>query len=200
MADDDLELEEKKPEDVDEGEDGAEGKGKAKAKSKASKKLGKKKLIIIAAAVAALLLGGGVVLYLTMGSSPKAEASGDDEGEGEADAPEEQFAADDLLSTGSVVRLDTLLVNLADADARRFARVRIEIVFPVASEATRIEESKVAMARVHDVALSLLSTKSSDELDAEGRAELRAELKKVFRAALAGAQVVDVLITDFIVQ
>ena len=190
MAEDDLELDEQETE------------AKEPAKPEAAGKFGRMKTILIGAAVVGLLASNAFFLIRFMASEPRAAAAGEGVPE-EVDETEEvdAIAGADLLESGSVLRFEPLLVNLADKEAHRLVRARVELVFATQEEMERVQESQFAIAKVQDVALSLLATKRSSELrESDGRSRFREELARELEKNLEGVKIVDVLLTDFIIQ
>ena len=186
MADDDLELEESETDAEGESEEASGGSGGSKT-------------ILIACGVALLLGVNGFVVYRLTQQDPQVEAA---EAElDESETAEEGDAEPTLLESGAVLPLETLLVNLADEGVNRFVRARVELVFATQEEMEAVKESPFALAKAQHVALSLLATKHSSELgDLDGRAAFREELAQELSKNLKGAKVVDVLLTDFIIQ
>ena len=193
MPEEDLELDEQGTE----GEEAAD----AKPAGKPGKLARWKKAILIGVAVVVVLAANA--FFLVSFLAPETEEVAGEEVPEEADETEEvvEISSSDLLETGSVLRFEPLLANLADKEARRLVRARIELVFATAEEMERVNRSEFAMAKIQDVALSLLATKRSSELEQlEGRALFREELIVELEEILGGVKIADILLTDFIIQ
>ena len=189
MADDDLELE---PETT-----GGE-KGESAPPAAAGRRPSVKSLLI-GAGVFGLLASNAFLMYRTLTATSSTAVA--DEEEAPAESEPEVVPEADLIDTAAVLPLEPLLVNLADSDKNRFVRVRAELVFESEAEMTRVRQSSFATAKAQDATLTLISSKTADELDdVDGRNAFRKELLDVVRKALPGVKVTDVLLTDFIIQ
>jgi flagellar FliL protein len=108
-----------------------------------------------------------------------------------------------------LVPLDPLLVNLADADGKGYLRVALTLKVedpPPAKDAKPKEEVKGAPknefdAQERDAALGILGKETSEQLLAiDGKEQLKKNLKAELAARVPEVKVVDVLITEFLVQ
>jgi len=142
---------------------------------------GKKKLIMMA--LAGLVLvggGGGAAWFFVLRPSPKAEAKA-----AEAPKPPEH-----------VVKVGTIVVNVAGSEGRRYLRATIE-VGATAKAAAHIEHGKAPLV---DAAISVLAGKDlATLLDVDERGALRDELKEHLNHAAHGG-VTHVFLTEFVVQ
>lgn len=145
----------------------------------------RKRLPLILVAVAALVVAGlaGVpILYRANGhGGEKPAATAHQEG-------------------GGLVAVEPMLVNLADRDAQRFAKITVRLVVGTEAEAKEIEEDALRQAKLRSAILELLAQRTSADL---GTADGRTTLKRAVadRAAHAlGLKVQDVLFTDLVVQ
>jgi flagellar protein FliL len=173
---------------------------------------GKKSIrtILIAGGAALLVLSNGFFIYRSFASRPSGVAAESApvpgaSGEGEVAAGQakksDETKASELLDEAAVLPLQPFLVNLADSGVNRFLRARIELVFPNREAMERIQKNEFAVSKAQDVALGLLAAKTTDDVvGPEGRARLRKELASAIGEALEGTKIVDVLLTDFIIQ
>ena len=111
-----------------------------------------------------------------------------------------------------LVELDRMIVSLADASGARYLRASLALEVergpdadeePPAGPATegRSSEAVVLAARLRDRALAVLQAKRARELAApEAKEALRAELARALSPLVEGANVREVLFTDFLVQ
>jgi flagellar FliL protein len=102
-----------------------------------------------------------------------------------------------------VIELQPYVVNLADADGGRYLRVTINVGIGGEEGKGEAEEkpNPLFTARVRNAMLTVLTTKSSDEvLTVEGKAKLRKELLRAAQKASTEPKVVAIYITEFIVQ
>jgi len=141
----------------------------------------KSRLPVILGLAGALAAGGGAS-YFFLGRGEAATAH--------AEAP-----------ARGIVAFEPFVVNLADASISRYLRVTLQLVVRTEEEATRLEESKVAMAQARSTILELLAVQKSDSLvTADGKAALRTAIVEGVSHAIAPFEVVDVLFSDFVVQ
>lgn len=140
---------------------------------------------ILLAVVAVLfvgLVGAGVTIWLR----------------GRAASPE---AAENPARTASgVVPLESFLVNLADRQAQRFARVTVRLVVDTKEDAAAIAADPVRQARLRSAVLEILALQTADQMvTADGKTQLKKTIADRGSNVL-GQQVRDVLFTDFVVQ
>jgi len=189
MAEEELELEANKG-------DGGSDDGKGKSKSS--------KLMAIGGVAVVLAVGGGFLAYRSMSPEPEASAAEPAAAVDSAPPPAAgaaMSAAPLHLENAAVFSLEPLLVNLADTDARRLARARVELVFATEEEMTAFKDSAFAIAKAQHTALGLLRAKTSEEIELlEGQRLFCTELSEALRASVGGARVADVLLTEFIIQ
>jgi flagellar FliL protein len=111
------------------------------------------------------------------------------------------------ITTHAIV-LEPLLVNLADAGGSSYLRVTLTL--RVADEAgkkdakPKEEKSKdgdEAVAAIRDTTLMVLGRQTADGLlAADGKEQLKAELKSALAKHNSDLKVTDIFITDFLVQ
>jgi flagellar FliL protein len=99
-----------------------------------------------------------------------------------------------------IVPLESFLVNLADRQAQRFARVTVRLVIDTREDAAAVTADPVKQARLRSAVLEILALQSAGRLvTAYGKAELKKAIAERGSSVL-GHQVRDVLFTDFVVQ
>jgi flagellar protein FliL len=97
----------------------------------------------------------------------------------------------------AILALDPFLVNLADREESRFVKTTFQL--GLAEEMK--EENKSSVAAMRDSILSLLSSKTADQiLTSEGKDKLRDEIRSRVNAISPKIRVVEVYIVDFVVQ
>jgi flagellar FliL protein len=110
-----------------------------------------------------------------------------------------------------LVPLDPLLVNLADPDGKGYLRVALtlKVEDPPPPKDAKPKEEKEAKgppknefeAEERDAALEVLGKETSETLlAADGKEKLKADLKAALATHVPEVKVVDVLITEFLVQ
>ncbi len=153
-------------------------------------------LLVVCVVAVILAVGGcaGVLLYLAhhgkLGAASTAPA-----------ATVEKAKAETVLTKN--VMLEPLLVNLADEDGHSYLRLGVVLAEEAEKDAKAKEEKPVAGAdaAVRDAVLSVLGKKHASELlGANGKEELKKELKDALEAKVPEAKVQSVYFTDFLVQ
>jgi flagellar protein FliL len=111
-----------------------------------------------------------------------------------------QSAANPAHAASGIVPVEPFLVNLADAQAQRFARVTVRLVVDTKEEADAIVADPVRQARLRSAILEILTLQTADRMvTADGKADLKKSIVE-HGSGVLGQQVRDVLFTDFVVQ
>jgi flagellar FliL protein len=103
----------------------------------------------------------------------------------------------------STLNLDPFLVNLADKEAVRFVKVTFRLGLSVDEKEVeeKLSKNNVFLAQIRDSIISLLTSKTSEEiLTPEGKEKLRQEVQTRVNAFLSKGRVMEVYIVDFVVQ
>ena len=148
-------------------------------------------VLIIAVAFVAVAAAGGGAWFFMKGKST-AEA---------AEATKEEPKKDEKkLSERGLVKMDPFIVNLADEGGKRFLRASIQLVVEDEKEAKEFEEKPVLTMGARSAIVNTLTTQTAESLGTpEGKEELRMLLKEHVSEALK-MEIVDVLLSDFVVQ
>ncbi|HKK33476.1 MAG TPA: flagellar basal body-associated FliL family protein [Desulfomicrobiaceae bacterium] len=139
----------------------------------------------------ALLLGaglgvGGYFAWQVFNSAPSSS-----EAPGQA-----TFSSEEL--TGSMVELDSFIVNILDEKGARY--LKASITLDVDNEET-VQEVIDRMPQIKDAVLLLVGNKSYNDLaDLQGKLQLRVELISRLNEILKTGQVRKIYFTDFVVQ
>lgn len=161
----------------------------------------KKKGKLIAIVATAVLLGGAGVVFKLRGSSPEEGAAA--EGHGGAEEGEEGHGGTPHASAdqpGSVTP-EPFVLNLADPEGDRYLRLALRILLDDGAVAERITGEVLELARVRDRLLTVLSSKTADEITSyEGKEDLRAELARAVAPLFGEAKVLEIYFTEFLVQ
>ncbi len=168
---------------------------KAPAKARGGSSIVKIVLIILLALVSSA--GGGFVSFVLISRSlnPKLE----DKAEKAKEAEQEKI--EKMLQKSGVLPLEPFVVNLADADAARYLRIKISLMIDDKNKAKEITENQPLQLKVRDVILQSLSAKNSRELLAEeGKNKLRHELQEKVSLYFREPKLVDVVFTEFVIQ
>lgn len=171
----------------------------------------KKKLPLIPIIAVVLLLGGGGGgwYYMKAKAAAAAEAAAAADSGDEEEAPKDEKPKakkkkkkgdEKKLSERGLVKMEPFIVNLADEGGKRFLRASIQLVVEDEKEAKEFEEKPVLTMGARSAVVGTLSTLTTDDLNTpEGKEELRETLKEKVSEAL-DMEIVDVLLSDFVVQ
>jgi len=103
------------------------------------------------------------------------------------------------LEVKSTLSLDTFLVNLADKEDVRFVKAQFQL--GMTEENEELAKNPVVLAATRDTIISLLSSKTSDQImTPQGKDKLREEIRNRVNAILPKGKVSEVFIVDFVVQ
>lgn len=187
-----------------EEEDGVEGAPK--------KKKSKLLLIIILLVILGGLGGGGYYAWIKFFKPPPAEETseqappeGDKKPEEKKDAKKEEKkeekkdAKKDDKAPKPVTSITGIVTNLADSGGRRYVRMSVEFDFK--DEHVAAEFGEKYQARVKDAILTLLWSKTSEDLSSvDGMLAFRTELQNRVNQIMGPGSVRQVFITDRVIQ
>ena len=168
----------------------------------------KKPLVLIIVMALALAAAGGGGWFFFMRADPTAEAAEESADSSESDTKDvkktEKKSAkkkdEKKLSERGLVKMDPFIVNLADEGGKRFLRASIQLVVEDEKEAKEFEEKPVLTMGARSAIVNTLTTQTAESLGTpEGKEELRMLLKEHVSEALK-VEIVDVLLSDFVVQ
>lgn len=143
--------------------------------------MNKKTLIIVAAAVVVLAGGGGAAYYFM--SAEPAEA-----------------AVEPKPSVG-LIEMETFLTNINDPRGKHHARLQLKVAISPESAAEAVKSEPLLMARMRDQVLTLLTSKTFDELSqSDGKESFRKEIAGRLAPLVDSGKVEEVLFSDFVVQ
>ena len=155
----------------------------------AGEKKSKKLLIIILVFVLLLLGGGGVGVYYYFWA-PKPPSA-----EELAKVEAEKNKKPEILP---VFSLKPFVVNLADGKGRRYLKVSMKLEL---SNDELLDEVEKRQPQIRDVILTLLSSKTSDEVNSmEGKFLLREEIIKRVNTFLITGKITKIYLEEFVVQ
>jgi flagellar FliL protein len=183
-------------EELDEEEEQEDDEGSEKPKK------GKKTLLWVIISVVVLAGSGyggySLVNYYQGAPAPEEDAAAAEEGGEPASEGDEEKG---ILKVKSTLELDAFLVNLADRDSARFVKATFGLGLDAPDLGTELSEDPVALAATRDKIISILSTKTSEQiLTPEGKQNLRAEIRDGVNSILHEGKIVEVFIMDFVVQ
>jgi flagellar FliL protein len=145
-----------------------------------------KKLMLIVLVVAGVLLGvGGTAAFFLMGPKP-AVAEG---------------AAEPELGPPGIISMETFLVNVPTSTGDGYVKVNMRLAVTPASLTGAVEGDELLQAKLRDRVLTLLTSKSAEELISPlGKEGFRREIKSVLGPLLDGGEIQEVLFSEFVVQ
>ncbi|PIE90457.1 MAG: hypothetical protein CR997_05805 [Acidobacteria bacterium] len=167
------------------------------------------KMIVIGVIALLVLGGGGFAAWKLFFQEDKAALEeAIEEGDNPAEQTPAQAAAPEKNTTppatGFKVDLKEFTVNLADPDEVRYMRVKIvlEVSTQELQQALLDEaDPKLYMVKSRDLVLNVLRSKTASEMADPGNTkELRKEISVRMNSFLAEGQVMEVYLTDMIIQ
>ncbi|HIJ83902.1 MAG: flagellar basal body-associated protein FliL [Magnetococcales bacterium] len=150
-------------------------------------------MIKIILLVVGLLVGAGGGFYLgkSMGEQKAVEAQ-------KLEPAAETVNKDPNSMVGEMFKLEPFVVNLSEPRGNRYLKSTIELEMDGEALGAELERRK---AQLRDTILQLLTSKSSQELQAlEGKFRLRDELLSRINAMLVNGTVTRVYFTEFVIQ
>ncbi len=100
---------------------------------------------------------------------------------------------------GPIQEYPTFLVNLADAGGNRYLRINVSL--ELSKEKTFQAEVVSKDPRIKDIILSILSSKTVDEINTtQGKIALKQEIMRRLNTIMTGGRIVDIYITEFVIQ
>lgn len=160
-----------------------------KAETESTKKSGK--LWILIGLIAFVLIAGGAAFWAYSHFTSGAKSGGD------LKAGHAQKTA--LEQVKATLPLEPFLVNLADTEESRFVKGTFQM--GLAEELSEKEKDTVAIAAVRDSIITLLSSKTADQiLTPQGKDKLREEIRARVNVVSPQLKVLEVFIVDFVVQ
>jgi len=184
---------------------------KDKAATGAAPKKSKSKMMLIIILLLVVVAGAGGFFGWKHFNSAKADttahsaASGHDEEEsgdeeklkkGKKKKKEKEHGDE-----GATVNFEPFLVNLADKEASRYVKTSIRLLVANKESAETIAKGETLMPRMRDTILTLLSTKTAEEMTSnEGKEKLKKEILEKVNEYLPEEGAEEVFFTDFVVQ
>ncbi|KAF0232961.1 MAG: flagellar FliL [Desulfovibrionaceae bacterium] len=178
------------------------------------KKKSKLLLIIILVVLLGALGGGGYYAYLKFLAPPPAETAEAEPAEGEKkdekkkeekkeekkdEKKKEEGGKKDEKGAKPVTTIQNIVTNLADSGGKRYVRLSVEFDFKDDHVAQEFGEKY--QARIKDTILTLLWSKTSEELSSvDGMIAFRTELQNRVNQIMGPGAVKQVFITDRVIQ
>lgn len=152
--------------------------------SEGSVKKKKGKLLIIIIAVVVLLAGGAGAYFFVF--------------KGEGEKKETNTKKESKEGTGVNFSFEPFVVNLMDTGGTKYLKISIQIEL---ADTKLMEKAKSRTPQLRDAIITLLSNKTSEELiTSEGKIVLKDEIKQRANQILGEGNVINVYLTDFVMQ
>lgn len=144
------------------------------------------KMMLIILVVSGVLLGvGGTAAFFVLGPKPAAVET--------AAVPE--------LGPPGIISMETFLVNVPTSSGDGYVKVNMRLAVTPASITNSVEGDELLQAKMRDRVLTLLTSKSAEELISPlGKEGFRREIKTVLGPLLDGGEIQEVLFSEFVVQ
>lgn len=166
--------------------DGAESAPAGKSK--------KKLLLVVAVAVVLLGAGGGTAMFLMRSPAEAGEPA-------DGAAAASPAGAQTYDGPAGLVEMEPFLVNINDPEAERFAKVQIKLAVVPEQRAAALADDALVLAQMRDRVLTLLTSKTYEELATPlGKEGFRREIKARLDPLVEGGEIREVLFQDFVVQ
>lgn len=164
----------------------------------------KSKLVPLLLVTNTLLVAGVLAFTLTRKSGPP-PAQAADEGEHEAKeepahggAEKEGGKYKGSGSLGPTVRLENFVVQLRAVESERYAHLSMEVEVATEPDKDRVGQ---ALPRIRDSVIGYLADRTADELrGSDGMGKLKDAVIERLREIVGERRIVNVFVTDFIVQ
>jgi len=105
------------------------------------------------------------------------------------------------LEKSAVVSLEPFVVNLADVDAARYLRIKVNLMVDDKTKIKEVEENQALQLKVRDVILQTLTRKTSKDISSDdGKNKLRHEIQEEIGPFFKTPKLNDVMFTEFVIQ
>lgn len=129
------------------------------------------------------------------------EEESDDEEKPRKGSKKNRKNKEDHGGDGATVNFEPFLVNLADKDGSRYVKTSIRLLVTSKESAETITKGETLMPRMRDTILTLLSTRTAEEMTSnEGKEKLKKEILEKVNEYLPEEGAQEVFFTDFVVQ
>ena len=154
------------------------------------------KILMIAGLALASSAGGGLLSFVLVQRTLRAEAKA---AERPATGQDEKLV--EMLGKSAVLPLDPFVVNLADTDAARYLRIKINLMVDDKTKTKEILDNQALQLKVRDVILQSLTAKTSrDLINEDGKNKLRKEIQEKIAVYFREPKLVEVMFTEFVIQ
>ncbi len=146
-----------------------------------------------------ILIGAAAFVLIAAGAAFWAIPHFRGTGKASADGKATHSEKPSIEQVKGTLALEPFLVNLADTEESRFVKSTFQL--GLAEEPSENEKDAVAIAAMRDSIITLLSSKTADQiLTPQGKDKLREEIRMRVASVAPQIKVVEVYIVDFVVQ
>lgn len=116
----------------------------------------------------------------------------------------QNYNVGNIAEPGPIVSYPSFIVNLADAGGNRYLKITIalELTKDNPKEKNSFQsEVEAKEPKIKDIILSILSSKTYEEISTpQGKIALKQEILRRLNTIMSGGKIVDIYITEFVVQ
>lgn len=103
--------------------------------------------------------------------------------------------------TVGILEMETFLTNIHDSSGERYAKLQVKLAVTPEEKVAEVTGDALLMARLRDQVLTLLTSKTFNELsDPEGKESFRREIQQRLSPLVEGGEIKEVLFAEFVVQ
>jgi flagellar FliL protein len=103
--------------------------------------------------------------------------------------------------TVGILEMETFLTNINDSSGERYAKLQLKLAVAPEEMAAEVTEDALLMAKLRDQVLTLISSKTFEQLsDPQGKETLRTEIQERLSPLVEGGELKEVLFAEFVVQ
>ena len=114
---------------------------------------------------------------------------------------DEEEEDNDVEETVGILEMETFLTNINDPSGERYAKLQVKLAVSPEEKAAEVTGDALLMAKLRDQVLTLLTSKTFEELsDPEGKEGFRSEIQERLSPLVEGGEVKEVLFAEFVVQ
>lgn len=114
---------------------------------------------------------------------------------------DEEEEENEVEETVGILEMETFLTNINDPSGERYAKLQVKLAVSPEEKAAEVTGDALLMAKLRDQVLTLLTSKTFEELsDPEGKEGFRSEIQERLSPLVEGGEVKEVLFAEFVVQ
>ena len=158
----------------------------------------KKSPLLLIIIILVLLLGGGAAAYFLILKKPAQTA---DDGAGMGGQPVQTAPQAASAAPGPTVDYPSFIVNLADPGGQRYLKITLSLELSESKKDEFLTEVTTKEPQVKDIIITVLSSKTYDEVSTtQGKTALKQEIMRRVNTVMTKGRVLNVFITEFMVQ